>query len=876
MSISQRHGVLGIGRIGFVAVCLSAAALVPAVEAAAAPAGRTAAARPAVTPLPPAASPVPGRYRAVAPVRLIDTRSAATHPITDTVVSVPVTGRGGVPAAGVRAVFLHITAASVRGPGYLTAYPSQAAPSGSSTLNFVPGQVSSNNTLVAPGPDGMVALRFAGSADVIVDLLGWVTGGDPVPAGGLVPLTPTRLLDTRLHAPRLVAATPLVVTVNSPDLPAGASAVVVNVTTVNASAPVSAPVTAWPAGAARPRASSTNTAHGRPVATTMIVGLGTGRGIVFGIGGGASADLVLDLVGYVSGGAPTPGALVAVTPVRVLDTRATRRPLAPNGTVVLPVAGHAVPAGAAAVVVTMTVLPSSGGYLVGYANGDPAPGLSLLNPYTDVPAATQLIVPLGPDGAFTIRDVGGHFNVVLDVDGYQIANPLPLVTTPVLGQVDRTPLSGNDLEVLATTVLRTTNRYGLRTWWTGTAPGLLATPHGSNAQLDATDSIRRLSMEAFSLSVALATGAYDPAANATTASQATGIISQIVVNVACSHRANHVGGWGSSWQSAMWSSYAGRAAWLVWPGLAVPVQRCVQRMVISEANYIATLAPKYMMDRDGKVLTAGDTGAEEDAWYALAPALATAMMPTAEQRDVWRRAQQRMQVAAWARPSDVTSSATVDGTPLSQWLNGSNVQQTGVVVNHGRVAPDYSTNAYQNTDTLEMATLAGQPAPQSSLFGIGPIYDAFSTISYTPPLYATPGGHVYPDNSAQIYYPQGCDWGTGQQLPYALFDALAEVYNLNTEATLPPQAAALAHLNAAAAMQARTPAGAMYGSDTEYKYVGREEHTAQLAAQLYLAYFTRDRLTVSVIAQPATPSTRVAEPTAAAPPAASSEQQLYR
>jgi hypothetical protein len=34
--------------------------------------------------------------------------------------------------------------------------------------------------------------------------------------------------------------------------------------------------------------------------------------------------------------------------------------------------------------------------------------------------------------------------------------------------------------------------------------------------------------------------------------------------------------------------------------------------------------------------------------------------------------------------------------------------------------------------------------------------------------------------------------------------------------------------------------GHTYDSNTQYSYVGREEHTAQLAAQLYLTLYERD------------------------------------
>jgi hypothetical protein len=240
-------------------------------------------------------------------------------------------------------------------------------------------------------------------------------------------------------------------------------------------------------------------------------------------------------------------------------------------------------------------------------------------------------------------------------------------------------------------------------------------------------------MEAFSLSVSLATGAYDAAATGFSAGAASDVVAKIVAAVACSHRASSVGGWGATWQSAMWSSYADRAAWLVWDALPGATQGCVQRMVISEADFVSTLEPKYMVAKDGSAITPGDTGAEEDSWYALAPALAVAMMPTAEQRDVWRHHEQQLLVAAWARPRDVTSATQIDGVPLSSWLAGSNVAANGVVTSHSRVAPDYSTNAYQSVDTLEMAVLAGEQVPQASLFGLSAVYAAMSTVSYRTP-----------------------------------------------------------------------------------------------------------------------------------------------
>ena len=50
----------------------------------------------------------------------------------------------------------------------------------------------------------------------------------------------------------------------------------------------------------------------------------------------------------------------------------------------------------------------------------------------------------------------------------------------------------------------------------------------------------------------------------------------------------------------------------------------------------------------------------------------------------------------------------LDGARLADLVTGYNVEADGSVINHDRIAPDYSTNAYQNIDAVLLATLAGQ------------------------------------------------------------------------------------------------------------------------------------------------------------------------
>jgi hypothetical protein len=324
-----------------------------------------------------------------------------------------------------------------------------------------------------------------------------------------------------------------------------------------------------------------------------------------------------------------------------------------------------------------------------------------------------------------------------------------------------------------------------------------------------------------------------------------------------------------------------------------PAQRIeVERMVVFEADFVLTLGPKYMLDASGTVLTPGDTGAEENSWYALAPALANAMMPSAPHRALWMQQQEQMQIAAWARPADVSSSQSVDGSPLSAWLNGSNVNADGSVVNHRRIAPDYSTSASQSVDTVVMAALAGQVAPQSSLFGLGPVYAALSTVIYSPAStrFPTPDGQpsgpsYYSLTNPTIYYPQGCEWGVGQEIPYALFDADAVAFGFGGGAATSAELYESEHAAAAAAMQLRPQSaggpvsGAMYRDaiPPEYTYVGREEHASQLAAQLYLAEDVQEgHLTFTIAALPQ--SSSVAKPSTAEsrPVLPAQDESIYR
>ncbi|MGW6407716.1 hypothetical protein ACWF95_11145 [Streptomyces vinaceus] len=139
-------------------------------------------------------------YTSVKPSRLVDTRAglgaAAGQVAGRTTFGVQVAGQGGLPAAGVTAVALNITATGPKGSGHLTAFPSgQQAPS-TSSVNFTAGQTVANAVIVPVGPDGKINIRNGAwdPADVIVDVTGYYSADGKA---AYLPMEPERRFDSR-------------------------------------------------------------------------------------------------------------------------------------------------------------------------------------------------------------------------------------------------------------------------------------------------------------------------------------------------------------------------------------------------------------------------------------------------------------------------------------------------------------------------------------------------------------------------------------------------------------------------------------------------------------------------------------------------------
>ncbi|MFE1380251.1 hypothetical protein ACFW6S_15045 [Streptomyces sp. NPDC058740] len=118
-------------------------------------------------------------YKPLSPTRLMDTRSglgvAQGKVGPGGTVTLPVEGIAGVPAAGVRAVVLNVTATAPTAGGFVSVHPDGTTRTSASNLNFTAGQTIPN-LVVVPVVNGKVSFyNKAGSVDLLADVAGYYT-----------------------------------------------------------------------------------------------------------------------------------------------------------------------------------------------------------------------------------------------------------------------------------------------------------------------------------------------------------------------------------------------------------------------------------------------------------------------------------------------------------------------------------------------------------------------------------------------------------------------------------------------------------------------------------------------------------------------------
>jgi len=255
-----------------------------------------------------------GAFGALRSTRVLDTRygiGAAKAPLPASATrTVKVTGVGGVPATGVSAVVVNVTAVSATKPGYLTGWASGTGRPRTSILNFATSQTIANEVVIPVGAGGKIALYNGspGTVHLVADLAGYYRSGLPSTTGAFGVLGAygsTRVLDTRYGigaatAPVASGATLTLKVTSEAGMPsAGVSAVVVNVVAVSATKP--GYLTGWASGTTRPGTSIINFGAGQTIANEVVIPVGVDGKIALYNGSPGTVQLVADLAGWYRG-----------------------------------------------------------------------------------------------------------------------------------------------------------------------------------------------------------------------------------------------------------------------------------------------------------------------------------------------------------------------------------------------------------------------------------------------------------------------------------------------------------------------------------------------------------------------------------------------
>jgi hypothetical protein len=360
----------------------------------------------------------------------------------DTSRAITVDGLGSVPASGVEAAVLNVTAIAPSQNTFLTLYPMGGSLPSTSNVNPNAGEVVANLVEVAVGTGGQVDLfNDLGTTNVAIDVEGYVssTGSD------FNAVAPSRVCDTRAAGGGVAAnqcdtagLSPITdggtlsfnVHTTGDGIPAtGVTAVVFNLTAIDPS--VRTVLTAYEQGTARPIASNLNLEAGTAVPNRVIVPVSAGGEVTLWNSVG-SVNVAVDVSGYFSS---TGAQFTALAPARICDTQNGNvndagcvKGLVPAGQAlniavdgidgVPPLTGPHTPT---AVVVNVTAVNATTGTFVTVYPGPAAstrPNASDLNEPTFEPVTNLVVVKVGSDGTINLFNDLGNVNLIVDVFGY--------------------------------------------------------------------------------------------------------------------------------------------------------------------------------------------------------------------------------------------------------------------------------------------------------------------------------------------------------------------------------------------------------------------------------------------------------------------------
>ena len=381
-------------------------------------------------------------YTPVGPVRVFDTRAGESPNAIRNVAKAMVGGAsilevkvtdlaGFVPADGVGAVSINVTAVNATDSGFVTVYACGTRELVSS-VNYATGVTVANAVIAPISATGTICFYAHTPVDLVTDLNGWFTADQAFTGVG-----PARVFDTRAgqspNAIRTVAKSQIggakVLEVQITDLPGyvpavGAGSVSLNVTVSNPA--LAGFLTVYPCGL-RDEVSSVNYVAGQTVANAVITPVSPTGTVCFY--SQRDVDVIVDVNGWLS----APSGYTAVTPKRVFDTRpgesaAAIRTVAKTkvgGADVLQVqltdlAGVVPAAGVGAVSLNVTATnPQAAGFVTVYTCGT-RELVSSVNYAAGQTVANAVLSPVSATGAICFY-ASQPTDLVVDVNGWFVA-----------------------------------------------------------------------------------------------------------------------------------------------------------------------------------------------------------------------------------------------------------------------------------------------------------------------------------------------------------------------------------------------------------------------------------------------------------------------
>src|SRR6266576_3539758 len=369
------------------------------------------------------------RFVPVTPCRVADTRTA-NGPFGGPFLSGGNTRAFTVPnstcglPAEAQAYSVNVTVVPHVPLGYLTVFPCGETQPFVSTLNSDDGRIKAGAAIVPAGTGGAICFFVSDDTELVLDINGYFVPAANTSALAFYPVTPCRLVDTRLATGALGgpflagnAARTFPILSSSCNVPSTAQAYSLNFTSVPRGS--LGFLTAWPAGQTQPLVSTLNGPTGTVAANGAIVQAGTNGDVSVFVTN--DSDLVIDINGYFAPpGTGTGGlSLYNLVPCRVLDTRnpAGSPPFA--GTLNVNVAASAcgAPGSAQSYVLNATIVPQGAlGYLTLWPQGAAQPFVSTLNAWDATVTSNMAIVPTTNGSVSAFATASTH--LVLDISAY--------------------------------------------------------------------------------------------------------------------------------------------------------------------------------------------------------------------------------------------------------------------------------------------------------------------------------------------------------------------------------------------------------------------------------------------------------------------------